>query len=463
MPSDDFWRERSSLYAGIKERTELAGVIEGFLADSISIEEVVYLAAWLRDNERCLGAQLVALIEELDDLLALGELEQKDEASLRLTLEETKELCYANTDVNLVDDEEFPGRVIGFLKGITADQIISTVELAQLHKLLHSASGNPFAEAIKRTISLYGDDPAQLFRSLCAIAGHDPSSGVVGGLSIGGIFDDPRDPSEIKFSGSCFSFTGTCKFGPRSRCAERMYALGADFHKNPKWFTDYLVVGSIATKAWSGVNYGGKIEYALETRLSKSRQTNNRDPLKIISEHAWDQAARIAESRRTIAAEVDPDTYFLGWSYPPNRAQRPALGVELRERINKERKKAARARARADGMNDKKVANIRVTEMVWTAKQPPTYDFHVGDLFHGVRNETSVQVADDGEPLEVHSNQSGVWSAYQLSQTDLAHWLRTGVEPRQCRISPEQCQRELHRFILAAEEQKRGTDEDCDT
>ncbi|HSH43435.1 MAG TPA: BRCT domain-containing protein [Arenicellales bacterium] len=446
MPTDDAWRNKSGLYAGIKQRQELAGMIDGVLADStINIHEVVHLATWLRDQREELGGAFVRLAEDLDDVLADGRVDADEESTLRVALLEARELCGLGCDS---DSDELTRRLVGFLKGMTADHAINDAELASLRALLCEAPDSPIAASVRRTVDLYADDRSQLWRSLCALAGHDPASGVVCGLAIGGVFDDPSDPADLDVEGVSFCLTGTFSFGSRSRCAQRIRNLGGAFHRNITRATDYLVIGTMETKAWAGTNYGRKIEAAL------GRKTNGNGPL-VISETAWDEASALAESGRTRYKAIDPDEYFAQWAYPPNRPQRSALGVELRERMDAERTRAARERAKATGTAAKEVAAIRIMTRQWTLSHPPAYDFHVGDLFHSGSGETSVQVAHDGNPLEVHSNQSGMWAPYQVTPEELAHWLRTGVEPARCRISAYQCQSELHKFLLAAEEKRR--------
>lgn len=448
MPTDEYWRTSPGIYAGLKDRKELGGIIEGILADDvINVGEVVYLATWLRQSTNDVGSPFIGLLDQLDDVLADGRVDAREESELRAALEGAASLCYSKDssafETGLGDE------LVGYIKGLTSDRAINDVELSRLQELLDVCVESPLTAPVRRLVAQYSDDRPLLLRSLTAIAGHDPDCGVVRGLSVGEIFDDPIDPSRIGFPNRAFCFTGTFHFGTRSRCAERVYELGGDFHKHMRHATNYLVVGTIATRAWCSTTYGRKIEDALVARQKKGFEN-----FSIISESAWNAAAERLESGRSTVFDVDPDQYFSGWTYTPNNAQRAAFGVRRRERIDSKETTKAREKARKERLTTKEVSKIRVTTRRWTATHPPEYDFHVGDLFHTFDEKTSVQVADDTDELEVHSNQCGHWAPYRLTSGDLAHWLRTGVEPAQYRIPTSQCGKEIHRFLLAAEERE---------
>jgi len=448
MGDEEKWRAREGRNAVEKARRELAGLADGILADSaIRVDELVHLATWLRERRRNLGPEYAPLAEEVDDVLADGRIDADAEIRLRDALVDATERCDPSAAMTPQDAAVL--RLIGFLKGITSDREVNEAELGELEYRLDEPelSQSSIAGVIRRTVDAYAMDPGRLQRSLAAIAGHDPESGVVSGLAISSSFDDPDDPAEIMFAGSSFCLTGSFQYGPRSRCTARIHSLGGEFHKTATRQTDYLVIGTMETKAWAGPSYGRKIEAALAAR-EKGRGAQ------IISEATWHEAAKRAESRRAWTEEVDPEQYFAGWVYRPNRAQRPALGIELRERIEPEKTRAARDRAIAKGLERKNAAKIRITVNRWTATRPLAYSLQRGDLFHSDGEKRSIQIAHDGEPLEVHSDQSGIWRAYQISAADLAQWLRTGIEPMQCRIDPNLCRSEIHRFLLTAELKK---------
>jgi len=405
-------RNSSGLYTGIKQRQELIGMIEGVLADdAINIHEAAHLATWLRQHRYQIGHAFDGIADELDDVLADGKITPEEDAQLRRTLQAALEHHTKNNTDDLPDD--FTRRLIGFLKGVTADHVINDDELASLLRLLPDEYHcTPIVETVRHTVEHYAGDRAKLWRSLCAIAGHDPKSGVVSGLAMGGIFDDPALPSDISFEGATFCLTGTFAYGKRALCAERITNLGGQFHKHITKKTDYLVIGTLETKAWIGTNYGRKIESALG---AKSKGSN----IRIISESAWNAAAERMESSKKKYSRIDPGQHFSEWAYRPRKAHFPAFGIETRNRYAH-----------------------------WMIGRPVDYDFHVGDLFWHRDKNAAIQIVHDGEPLEVHSNQSGTWAPYHLTAMELAHWLRTGIEPTQHRIPASRCRHEIDRLRL---------------
>ena len=263
-------------------------MLDGIMSDGeINVEEMVHLATWLRERGDALDPTLTAFLELIDDIVCDGAIDKDEEATLQENLENLRRDLQGPT-MFLEFEEGLIHHLIGVIKGVTSDQDVNESELARVLELLNSDVGrkSAFAKAIKSSIERCRYDKAQLVQTLCAIAGHDPSLGIVGGQAIGGIFDDPTDPKEIHFAGKSFAFTGTFEYGPRQSCARRVENLGGHFSK---YLSDYLVVGSMVTRAWASTNYGRKIEVAIAAR-------ERGHPVKLISEAAWDKAARLYES-----------------------------------------------------------------------------------------------------------------------------------------------------------------------
>ena len=76
--------------------------------------------------------------------------------------------------------------------------------------------------------------------------------------------DDPAPV--LAFDGKEFCFTGKFVFGPRSHCEEAIRVHGATTHKNVRRWTDYVVIGSLASRDWAHATHGRKIEKALEMK-----------------------------------------------------------------------------------------------------------------------------------------------------------------------------------------------------
>jgi NAD-dependent DNA ligase len=84
----------------------------------------------------------------------------------------------------------------------------------------------------------------------------------------------------ITIQGKCFCFTGDFLFGTRTRCTRAVLDRGGTASETVNGEIDYLVIGTMASRAWAHTSYGRKIEAAVE--LQKQGV-----PLLIVSEEQW--------------------------------------------------------------------------------------------------------------------------------------------------------------------------------
>ena len=208
-------------------------MLDGIMSDNrIKLDEIVHLATWLRNSEDALDPTLAPLLELIDDIICDGQIDDQEEQMLKETIDQLR-LDLVGERRAFDFEESLIQHIVGVIKGATADQELNDAELKRIYELLNTDVGlqSNFAASIKSSIKRCGKDKKLLVQTLCAIAGHDPSSGIVSGQAIGGIFDDPDNLDDIKFSGKRFSFTGTFKYGTRKACVERIEKLGASFTK----------------------------------------------------------------------------------------------------------------------------------------------------------------------------------------------------------------------------------------
>lgn len=146
--------------------------------------------------------------------------------------------------------------------------------------------------------------------------------------------------------------------------------------------------------------------------------------------------------------KIDPLAYFGDWKFEVHRALWPALGVSLREYIDKEPTKAARKAAEQRGEDNVKKIAIRV--QAHAVSENPVLDFHEGDVFPSKKIEgVTLQVIGQGDRIEVHQiivHSAPRRLAYHVTDTELAAWLRTGKEPTNARIGKGQSYSEVLRY-----------------
>lgn len=148
--------------------------------------------------------------------------------------------------------------------------------------------------------------------------------------------------------------------------------------------------------------------------------------------------------------KTDALAYFSEWEFEIHRALWPALGVTLREYIDKERTKAAREAAKQHGEDN--LTKIAHRYLAHAVSENPVLDFHEGDIFQSKKTDgVSLQVIALGEYVEVHqiiTHSQPRRLAYHATDTELAAWLRTGKEPSSARIGKGQSYSEVLRYSI---------------
>lgn len=146
--------------------------------------------------------------------------------------------------------------------------------------------------------------------------------------------------------------------------------------------------------------------------------------------------------------KIDPPAYFGDWEFEVHRALWPALGVSLREYIDKEPTRVAREAAKQRG--EENVTRIAIRVLAHAVSENPVLDFHEGDVFPSKKsNGVTLQVIGQGERIEVHQiiiHSTPRRLAYHVTDAELSAWLRTGKEPTNARIGKGQSYSEVLRY-----------------
>ena len=90
--------------------------------------------------------------------------------------------------------------------------------------------------------------------------------------------DDP--PPEVEVTDQVFVLTGCFAFGPRAACKEALRRIGGWTEPNVTQRTDFLVIGTFASRGWKASSIGNKILKAADYREKHGRP-------KIIGEDHW--------------------------------------------------------------------------------------------------------------------------------------------------------------------------------
>lgn len=172
----------------------------------------------------------------------------------------------------------------------------------------------------------------------------------------------------------------------------------------------------------------------------------------------WLEEQRNTRQRATIIE--DPVRYFSSWAYQIHKSLWPALGVTLREYIDKKKPAQKDATTKHD-QGGISVTNKTPTKyLAYAISTPPAFDFQEGDLFFSsTSTQLALQVIAKRKLIEVHQIKLGnnrlsdatCRAAFQLIDTELADWLRTGIVPAHACIDASQSYSDVLRFSIASQ------------
>lgn len=159
--------------------------------------------------------------------------------------------------------------VVGFLKGILADGLVSEAEVISLAKWLCSNAENsewPVGFIVERVGRAMQDgvidshELADLKELLEKVIGGPPDD--LENRPTRLPLTQPAPP--IQFSGRLFVFTGRFVLGGRKYCEELVVERGGLCRPSVTKRTDYLVIGEFSSRDWLETTYGRKILTAVE-------------------------------------------------------------------------------------------------------------------------------------------------------------------------------------------------------
>lgn len=232
-------------------------------------------------------------------------------------------------------------------------------------------------------------------------------------------------------------------------------------------FTEAAKDGEMLTVVYSGGHHPGSKRRILPIRVaghllyarnysSLAVKTYRLDSLSIVQDDfnaPWIDES--SQGRQATSIIDDPNAYFGSWEYVVHKALWPALGVTLREYVDKEKARILRAEAKRLGHQ-----YVAPMYLAYAISKPPLLDFQEGDIFYSARNPLlALQVVTRRKLLEVHQitvcKEAGEEVkevprlAYQLIDDELAEWIQTGVVPVHAQIDAAKSYSEVLRFSIA--------------
>ena len=263
----------------------LRGLLQGVVADKkLGSQELLFLDAWLRSQQRLDSGDVVDLLDLISDILADGV----------VTADELDELQELINDIikygeaSSIEVEASINELLGLLSGIVADGEVTKSELHSLKDWLEKNDqiadhwpANEITNRIRQVLAdgiITPDELEDLRDTLKHICGHefDESGSADGGVAE--VFSD--DPADFDHDGQTMCFTGKFVCGTRSAVENVAKERGANIVKNVTKKTNVLVIGTIASRDWRFTSHGRKIEKALSLQRDEV-------PIVILSERQW--------------------------------------------------------------------------------------------------------------------------------------------------------------------------------
>jgi NAD-dependent DNA ligase len=190
--------------------------------------------------------------------------------------------------------------ILGFLRGVTADDVITTPEVLRLTEWVdinrEFVSEWPVNVLYQRLTRILADD--------VVTEEERTDLKVIVDQILGSDHEQPFERAssslplcspvpEIIFDRNVFVLTGKFLYGTRRSCEEEVQVRGGTCADNVTLGTSYLVIGEIASRDWRHTTHGRKIQKAVDYKEHCS--------IAIVSEQHW--ASYLMPERATGASK----------------------------------------------------------------------------------------------------------------------------------------------------------------
>lgn len=260
-----------------KEFNSLIGVATGLIADNyITKQELDYFIAWSKEQHY---ASYIPNYHEM--MIVANKAIENNSISEELCAQLAEYIAEAIEHKIVLDilsttfEKNFSNRLIGFIRGVLADNHLNDAEIEALAKYVHDSDSVAFRKAqsiidgIKDFKQIDEQTRTELKNELNAIIGGSVHEhGVIDGMTMGIEFDTL--PKGFDLYCTRFVLTGNFYSMSRKQMGELIESFGATQSKSVSGTTDILIVGGMASKDWAFSSFGRKIEKALELREEQS-------------------------------------------------------------------------------------------------------------------------------------------------------------------------------------------------
>ncbi len=265
---------RAFAFIGQKEKAlyGLKGILAGIVADKLLNEqELLFLDSWLKSQQYLAEYHdVLDILNLVGDILEDGKISENELVQMESRIEEI--LSSNNSDTT-----EAPATVrkidqmLGFLGGIASDGVLNDEEIEALSSWLDKNYSVrevwPASIIANRLERILGDglvneeERADLLLTVNQLLGNEVDPAGINLEASTEVWEDDIDT--IKFPESVYCLTGDFVSGDRNAIDTMLRCMGADTMTNVNKKTDYLVIGTLASRDWLYTSHGRKIEKAL--------------------------------------------------------------------------------------------------------------------------------------------------------------------------------------------------------
>jgi len=265
----------------------LSGILRGVTADTkLNDIELLFLDTWLKtETEYKQDGDFLDLTDLLEEVLEDGVIEQHELDEIQTFLADVVEYGY---QCEGFDKDALINQLLGFLQGITSDDVLNDKEILKLKRMIESNSlivetfpGNKIHRRIEAILEdgVIDDDERidllDMIKSICGQQFLDTGCAECGATDF---FGEPVELTTIQDKAVCF--TGKFIGGSRKVMEALAKANKAEVRGGVARDLDYLIIGSMASRDWKFTSHGRKIEAVINNQqLGYST--------KIINEATW--------------------------------------------------------------------------------------------------------------------------------------------------------------------------------
>lgn len=250
----------------------LKGILLGVTANNhLSEQELLFLYAWLRSQQPLKkDSDVIDLLKLIGEILDDGRIAEDELTELHEMIENIIDykalpICQIESQIN---------ELSGLITGIAADNLAEDSEIIKLEQWLTThadiAGTWPASELIKRVTAILedgiitADERQDMLETIKQITGtRFDETGLAHGAATEFLEDDVE---LVEHDGHSFCFTGAFVAGTRKTIEAAAQDKGAVTTRSPTKSTDYLVIGTLASRDWRFTSHGRKIEKALKIK-----------------------------------------------------------------------------------------------------------------------------------------------------------------------------------------------------